>query len=152
LKNNSYSGQNILREKTIFLKNLKKIYMRHYSVYNQNYYIFKTNSVEKNPYVHFQWGKFDFRMTFFSGDKDLIEKNPKIAFSAANGEQFIAKTLEVFYQNEWFEFVKPTSHGLQLEETLWIFDSIKYYVEFPKNLRNIAQSICAKELGMTPIK
>ncbi len=125
--------------------------MRHYSVENQNYYIFKTNSVENKPYVHFQWGKFDFRMTFISGENDLIEKNPKIAFSTASGEKFLAMTLEVFYQNEWFEYVKTTSHGLQLEETLWTFDSKTYFVEFPKNLRSIAQSICAKELGMTSL-
>ena len=125
--------------------------MRHYSVDNQNYYIFKTNSVKNRPYVHFQWGKFDFRMTFIAGDNDLIEKNPKIVFSNANEEKFLAMTLEVFYQNEWFEYVKTTSHGIQLEETLWIFDNKKYYVEFPKNLRNIAQSICAKELGMTSL-
>ena len=125
--------------------------MRHYSVDNQNYYIFKTNTVEKTPYVHFQWGKFDFRMIFVTGTKDLINKNLKIAFSAANGEQYLANTLEVFYQNEWFEFVKPTSHGIQLEETLWTFGGKNYFVEFPKNLRSVAQSICAKELGMTSI-
>jgi len=125
--------------------------MRHYAVDNQNYYIFKSNTVEKNPYVHFQWGKFDFRMIFIAGNKDVINENLKIAFSTANGEQYLAKTLEVFYQNEWFEFVKPTSHGIQLEETLWTFGEEKYFVEFPKNLRSVAQSICAKELGMTPI-
>ena len=125
--------------------------MRHYSIDNQNYYIFKTNNVEKNPYVQFQWGKFDFLMTFISANKDLVSENIKIAFSAANGERYLAKNLEVFYQNEWFEYVKTTSHGMQLEETLWIFDNKKYYVEFPKNLRNIAQSICAKELGMTSL-
>ena len=125
--------------------------MRHYAVDNQNYYIFKTNSVEKNPYVHFQWGKFDFRMTFIAGNKNLISENIKIAFSAANGEQFLAKTLEVFYQNEWFEYVKPTSHGMLLEETLWTLGGINYFVEFPKGLIRVAQSICAKELGMTSI-
>ena len=125
--------------------------MRHYAVDNQNYYIFKTNTVEENPYVHFQWGKFDFRMTFFSGKKNFIQENSKTAFTSANGDQFLAKSLEVFYQNEWFEFVKPTSHGMQLEETLWTFEDKNYFVEFPKNLRNVAQSICAKELGMTSI-
>ena len=125
--------------------------MRHYSVDNQNYYIFKTNTVEENPYVHFQWGKFDFRMTFFSGKKNIIQENSKIAFTSANGDQFLAKSLEVFYQNEWFEFVKPTSHGMQLEETLWTFEDKNYFVEFPKNLRNVAQLICAKELGMTSV-
>ena len=125
--------------------------MRHYTVDNQNYYIFKTNTVEKSPYVHFQWGKFDFRMIFIAGNKDLKNKNHKIAYATANGEQYLADTLEVFYQNEWFKFVKPTSHGIQLDETLWTFGGGNYFVEFPKNLRSVAQSICAKELGMTPI-
>ena len=77
--------------------------MRHYSVENQNYYIFKKNNVEKKPFVQFQWGKFDFRMTFVSGEKDLIQENPKIAFSAAHGEKYLAKTLEVFYQKRGLE-------------------------------------------------
>jgi len=125
--------------------------MRHYSVDNQNYYIFKTNTVEKTPYVQFQWGKFDFRMTFISESNHLIQEHPSIAYTAANGENYLAKKLEVFYQNEWYEYIKATSHGIQLEETLWNFDGKKYFVEFPKNLRNVAQSICAKELGMTSI-
>ena len=114
--------------------------MRHYSVDNQNYYIFKTNTVEKTPNVHFQWGKFDFRMTFVSSNREIIQANPKNSFKTANGEQYLVKSLEVFYQNEWFKFVKPTSHGIQLEETLWTFDDKSYFVEFPKNIINVAKS------------
>lgn len=126
--------------------------MRHYSVDHQNYYIFKSNSGEKNPFVHFQWGKFDFRMTFIAGTNEDIQKNQKIAFTAANGEQYLAKLLEVFYQNEWFEYVKPTAHGMLLEETLWMYNGQEYFVEFPKNLRSVAQSICAKELGLSSVE
>ena len=125
--------------------------MRHYSIDNQNYYIFKTNIGIKNPFVHFQWGKFDFRMTFETFTKDTVDDNTKNKFSAANGKQYLPKILEVFYQNEWFEFVKTTAHGMQLEETLWKLESQEYYVEFPKNFRYVAQTICAKELGLSPV-
>ena len=60
--------------------------MRQYSIDRQNYHIFKTESGEKNPYVHFQWGKFDFRMTFKAGSKETVRKNPKKVLSAENGK------------------------------------------------------------------
>jgi len=125
--------------------------MRHYSVDHHNYFIFKTNTGDKNPFVHFQWGKFDFRMIFFANSAKDIKKNNDIVFKSANGKQYLSNVLEVFYQNEWFKFVKSTAHGMQLEETLWTFKDQEYFVEFPKNFRNVAQSICAKELGMTPL-
>jgi len=40
---------------------------------------------------------------------------------------------------------------MQLEETLWKFGDNKYFAEFPKNLKNVAQSICAKELGLSSL-
>ena len=123
--------------------------MRQYSVDHQNYHIFKTETGEKNQYVHFQWGKFDFRMTFTACTKDAVRKKPKMAFSAANGKEYLAELFEVLYQNKWFEFVKPTAHGMQLEETLWSRDGLDYYVEFPKDIRSVAQVICAEELGMS---
>ena len=58
------------------------------------------------------------------------------------------KIFEVLYQNEWFEFVKPTTHGMQIEETLWHNDGEDYYVEFPKDLRSVAFQICAEELDL----
>ncbi len=126
--------------------------MRQYSVDHQNYHIFKTETGNKNQFVHFQWGKFDFRMTFVAGSKDALKKNPKKAFSAANGKPFLAEHFEVLYLSEWFQFVKPTAHGMQLEETLWSRDGQDYYVEFPKNLRSVAQVICVEELGMLPLE
>ncbi len=126
--------------------------MRQYSVDHQNYHIFKTETGEKNPYVHFQWGKFDFRMTFNTCGKDAVRENPKKAFSSANGKQYLAGLFEVLYQSEWFEFVKPTAHGMQLEETLWSRNGQDYYVEFPKDIRSVAQVICAEELGMSPLE
>jgi hypothetical protein len=126
--------------------------VRQYSVDHQNYHIFKTKTGEKNQYVHFQWGKFDFRMTFNSGSKDAVRKNPKKAFSTENGKQYLAELFEVLYLSEWFEFVKPTAHGMQLEETLWSRNGQDYYVEFPKDIRSVAQVICAEELGLSPLE
>ena len=126
--------------------------MRQYTIDRQNYHIFKTETSEKKPYVHFQWGKFDFRMTFNAGSKDIIRENPKKAFSAENGKQYLAELFEVLYQGEWYEFVKPTAHGMELEETLWSRNGQDYYVEFPKDIRSVAQLICAEELGMSPLE
>ena len=126
--------------------------MRQYTIDRQNYHIFKTETSEKKPYVHFQWGKFDFRMTFNADSKDIIRENPKKAFSAENGNQYLAELFEVLYQGEWFEFVKPTAHGMELEETLWSRNGQDYYVEFPKDIRSVAQVICAEELGMSPLE
>jgi hypothetical protein len=125
--------------------------VRQYSVDHQNYHIFKTETGEKNQYVHFQWGKFDFRMTFNTGSKDALLENPKKAFASENGKQYLAGLFEVLYQSEWFEFIKPTAHGMQLEETLWSRNGQDYYVEFPKDIRSVAQVICAEELGMSPL-
>ena len=126
--------------------------MRQYSVDHQNYHIFKTETDEKKSYVHFQWGKFDFRMTFNTCSKDAVRANPKKAFSSASGKQYIAGLFEVLYQSEWFEFIKHTAHGMQLEETLWSRNGQDYYVEFPKDIRSVAQVICAEELGMSPLE
>ncbi len=126
--------------------------MRKYSIDRQNYHIFKTETSEKKPYVHFQWGKFDFRMTFKAGSKDIVRENPKKAFSAENGKQYLAELFEVLYQGEWYEFVKPTAHGMELEETLWSRNGQDYYVEFPKDIRSVAQVICAEELRMNPLE
>jgi hypothetical protein len=40
---------------------------------------------------------------------------------------------------------------MQLEETLWSRNGQDYYVEFPKDIRSVAQLICAEELGMSPL-
>ena len=87
--------------------------MRQYSIDRQNYHIFKTESGEKNPYVHFQWGKFDFRMTFKAGSIETVRKNPKKVFSAENGKQYLAKVFEVLFQGEWNmpTFVLELAHG-----------------------------------------
>ena len=88
-------------------------------------------------------------MTFKAGSKETVRKNPKKVFSAENGKQYLAKIFEVLFHGEWYEFVKPTAHGMTLEETLWSRNGHDYYVEFPKDIRSVAQVICAEELGMS---
>ena len=125
--------------------------MKNYTVDHQNYNIFKTETGIDSQFVHFQWGKFDFRMTFSISEKDESQINSKIMFSSQDGSKFAAYKFEVLYHNEWFEFVKPTAHGMQFEETLWRRNGKDYYVEFPKDLMNVAQGICAQELELTEI-
>ena len=121
--------------------------MKNYTVDHQNYHIFKTEIGSKKQFVHFQWGKFDFRMTFIIL-KNTQQNNPEKIFFAKNGSKYFIEKFEVLYQNEWFEFVKPTAHGMQLEETLWRSNGEDYYVEFPKDLRTVALYICAEELDL----
>jgi len=123
--------------------------VKSYSVDHQNYQIFKAETGNKSQYVHFQWGKFDFRMTFTVAAKDAIRNNPKLAFSATNGKKYLAEKFEVLHKNEWFEFVKPTAHGMLLDETLWQWNGQNYFVEFPKDIWSVAQGFCAEELGLT---
>ena len=125
--------------------------MKNYTVDHQNYHIFKAESGTDSQFVHFQWGKFDFRMTFSISEKDESQINSKNIFSSQDGSKFAADKFEVLYHNEWYEFVKPTAHGMQFEETLWRRNGKDYYVEFPRDLRNVGQGICAQELELTKI-
>ena len=125
--------------------------MKNYTVDHQNYHIFKAESGIDSQFVHFQWGKFDFRMTFSISEKDEGQITLKNMVSSQDGSKYTADKFEVLYHNEWYEFVKPTAHGMQFEETLWRRNGKDYYVEFPRDLRNVAQGICAQELELTEI-
>ena len=125
--------------------------MKNYTVDHQNYHIFIAESGIDSQFVHFQWGKFDFRMTFSISEKDESQINSKNMFSSQDGSKYAADKFEVLYHNKWYEFVKPTAHGMQFEETLWRRKGKDYYVEFPRDLRNVAQGICAQELELTKI-
>ena len=37
--------------------------------------------------------------------------------SGESGQYFVLQSLQNLYRTEWYEFVRPTAHGLQLEET-----------------------------------
>ena len=125
--------------------------MKNYTVDHQNYHIFKAESGTDSQFVHFQWGKFDFRMTFSISEKGESQINSKITYSSQDGNKYASEKFEVLYHNEWYEFVKPTAHGMQFEETLWRRNGKDYYVEFPKDLKNVAERICVQELELTEI-
>ena len=125
--------------------------MKNYTVDHQNYHIFKAETGIDSQFVHFQWGKFDFRMTFSISEKDESQINSKNIYSSQDGSKYAADKFEVLYHNKWYEFVKPTAHGMQFEETLWRRNGKDYYVEFPRDLRNVAQGSCAQELELTKI-
>ena len=125
--------------------------MKNYTVDHQNYHIFKAELGTDFQFVHFQWGKFDFRMTFSIFEKDESQINSKNIYSSQDGSKYAADKFEVLYHNEWYEFVKPTAHGMQFEETLWRRNGKDYYVEFPRDLKNVAEGICAQELELTEI-
>ena len=125
--------------------------MKNYTVDHQNYHIFKAETGIDSQFVHFQWGKFDFRVTFSISEKDESQINSKNMFSSQDGSKYAADKFEVLYHNEWYEFVKPTAHGMQFEETLWRRNGKDYYVEFPRDLRNVAQGISAEELELTKL-
>jgi len=130
---------------------MNSITVKNYTVDHQNYYIFKAESGTDSQFVHFQWGKFDFRMTFSISEKDTSQINSKNRYSSKDGSKLVADKFEVLYHNEWYEFVKSTAHGMQFEETLWRRNGKDYYVEFPKDLKNVAEGICVHELELTEI-
>ena len=125
--------------------------MKNYTVDHQNYHIFKVGSGTDSQFVHFQWGKFDFRMTFSIFENNESHINSKKIYSSQDGGKYASNKFEVLYHNEWYEFVKPTAHGMQFEETLWRRSGKDYYVEFPKDLKNVAEGICVQELELTEI-
>ena len=123
--------------------------MKNYTVDHQNYHIFKTESGPDSQFVHFQWGKFDFRMTFSISKNDESKINSKNIYSSQDGSKYASNKFEFLYHNQWYEFVKPTAHGMQFEETLWRHDGKDYYAEFPRDIWNVAEGICVQELGLT---
>ena len=125
--------------------------MKNYTVDHQNYHIFKAESGTDSQFVHFQWGKFDFRMTFSKFEKNESQINSNSTYSSEDGGRYTADKFEVLYHNEWYEFSKPTAHGMQFEETLWRRNGKDYYAEFPRKLWNVAEGICVQELEMTEI-
>ena len=87
-------------------------------------------------------------MTFSISEKDEIQINSKNIFSSQDGSKYTADKFEVLYHYKWYEFVKPTAHGMQFEETLWRRDGKDYYAEFPRDLCNAAEGICVQELEL----
>jgi len=90
-------------------------------------------------------------MTFSISEKDESQINSKNTYSSQDSSKYAAEKFEVLYHNEWYEFVKPTAHGMQFEETLWRLNGKDYYVELPRDLKNVAEGICVQELELTEI-
>ena len=122
--------------------------MKNYTVDHQNYHIFKAESGTDSKFVHFQWGKFDFRMTFSIFKKDESQINTKKIYSSQDGNKYVSEKFEVLYHNKWYDFIKPTAHGMQFEEILWRRNGQDYYAEFPRDLWNVAEGICVQELEL----
>ena len=72
--------------------------MKKYTVDHQNYHIVKAESGTDSQFVHFQWGKFDFRMTFSISKKDEIQTNSKNLYSSQDGSKYASDKFEVLYQ------------------------------------------------------
>ena len=124
--------------------------MKNYSIDRQNYRIFKAEKSYESPFVHFFWGKFDFRLSFEINSDSSTDKDSKLLFSG-QGKQFQSGTLELLHHHKWYQYVKPTAHGLVLEETLWEKDGEKHYAEFPRDLYRVCRDFCAEELELKPL-
>ena len=123
--------------------------MKSYTFRRQNYFIFRVEADSNTPSVHFLWGKFDFRAVLAQVEETEAAQASRQSFRDRNGQYFRMQSLQNLYRSEWFEFVRPTAHGLQLEETMWSLGDKVHYAEYPQDLRDIACSICAAELSFT---
>ena len=125
--------------------------MNSYTFRRQNYFVFQVDCDPVTPSVHFLWGKFDFR-AILERTESKVMAQPDRGFRDESGQYFVLKSLQNLYRTEWYEFVRPTAHGLQLEETLWINNGKYHYVEYPQDLQDVACSICAVEMDLSPLQ
>lgn len=125
--------------------------MNSYTFRRQNYFVFQVDRDPVTPSVHFLWGKFDFR-AILERTESKVMAQPDRGFRDESGQYFVLKSLQNLYRTEWYEFVRPTAHGLQLEETLWINNGKYHYVEYPQDLQAVACSICAAEMDLSPLQ
>jgi hypothetical protein len=122
-----------------------------YTFRRQNYFVFQADRNPVTPSVHFLWGKFDFRAVLGCTEESEAMAQPDRGFRNKSGQYFVLKSLQNLYRAEWYEFVRPTAHGSQLEETLWQNNGTSHYAEYPQDLQDIACSICAAEMGLSPL-
>ena len=125
--------------------------MNSYTFRRQNYFVFQVDRDPVTPSVHFLWGKFDFR-AILERTESKVMAQPDRGFRDESGQYFVLKSLQNLYRTEWYEFVRPTAHGLQLEETLWINNGKYHYMEYPQDLQAVACSICAAEMDLSPLQ
>ena len=125
--------------------------MKHHTINRQNYTSLKTESDSGQLLLHFMWGKFDFRLFLKPVGASEAEAKPKRSFRR-NGAYYQVATLQLQHRNRWYEYVKPTAHGLQFEETLWRLEGASHHAEFPKNLLAVACQLAAQELDLNPVQ
>ncbi|MBQ31008.1 MAG: hypothetical protein CL923_00330 [Deltaproteobacteria bacterium] len=121
--------------------------MKHHTINRQNYTILKTESGTGQLLLHFMWGKFDFRLFLKPVKAFEAEAKPKHRFQR-DGVYYQVAALQLQHRNQWYEYVKPSAHGLQLEETQWQLEGASHHAEFPKNLLAAACQLAEQELGL----
>ncbi|MGA1598920.1 MAG: hypothetical protein ACO4AU_07700 [bacterium] len=124
--------------------------MKRYTFDRQNYQIFKVDAEAERPFVHFLWGKFDFKIVLVPTDAETAASLPKKSFER-DGSFYVIENLLHLHHNQWYTFDRPTAHGLQLEETRWSCEGQTYYAEFPKDLLSMAARLASEELGVSPL-
>ena len=63
--------------------------MKNYSIDRQNYRIFKSEKSSDSPFVHFFWGKFDFRLSFEINSDSSTDKDSKLLFSLIDKDRVV---------------------------------------------------------------
>ncbi|MEL0219032.1 MAG: hypothetical protein VXA39_00355, partial [Deltaproteobacteria bacterium] len=89
--------------------------MNSYTFRRQNYFVFQVDRDPVRPSIHFLWGKFDFRAILERTEEPKAMVQPDRGFRDESGQYFVLQSLQNLYRTEWYEFVRPTAHGLQLE-------------------------------------
>ena len=113
----------------------------------QNYRVFKVEQAAESLFLHFFWGKFDFRLSLKKTEANFAQANAHFSFRAEN-EYWTVAQYQTLHHDEWYDFVKPTAHGLSLEESQWKLGKKVYYGEFPQDLKMIACQIIAEECNI----
>lgn len=121
--------------------------VKQHTINRQNYTILKTGNASGQLRLSFMWGKFDFRLLLKSVESTEAEAQPKRSFQR-DGLHYQVASLQLQLRNRWYEYVKPTAHGLQLEETQWRWEGATHHAEFPKNLLAAACQLAEQELDL----
>ena len=85
-------------------------------------------------------------MTFEVVLDDTEQQQSEMTFDG-EGRFYRPAKFELLHNHQWYLFVKPTAHGMVLEETLWERQGLKHHVELPKDLYAVCLDFCAEELG-----
>ena len=85
-------------------------------------------------------------MTFEVVPDGTVQQQSGLSFDG-EGRFYRPAKFELLHHHHWYRFVKPTAHGMVLEETLWEHQGKKHHVELPKDFFAICLNFCAEELG-----